>query len=593
MKKNSSRLTTVYYRNFFLLIVIPILLVIVIALGVLRKMMLQSEFDKIDLAQQNVAQTLNSEAQNASLKLTHFIFANNRQALELAETGVQTTGQEHYTATNHLKELYNFLVPPSSDIVAIHFYTANGQVISLKEDPAIPVQEIQQLGFYQTALQHVEQTQIDILANSITFKARQIEPSRKCIAVSFAPQQGPGTNIEAVCLYTNSQAPRMVTSYSRTSSQGEMYVIDTSGNVLIAPDNPVLLYSEGQTAAGLVPGRYTVQQGKEKLYYTITSVPRTNWKIVSIVNNQQLLGNFNTIARVVFAASLVVFMLFMAFSVLFLRNIIQPVNSLIGGMAKVEKGDLDVHLEAVGQSEVRELTHSFNSMIRQTRELVSANEVQQKQKHEAEMEALQSQINPHFLVNSLNSIRFTAMAAKFDSIRNMAESLIKILTASFKAPESPYTVADEIEMLESYIYLMKIRYSENFEVEWEIEETCLKCSVPRLIMQPIVENAIIHGFEEKEEPGNIYIAIFRRQESLTFEISDDGKGIAPERIQTLLNDYTVKPSARQGIGIANVNRRIKLNYGEEYGIAIQSQPGLGSKFIITLPALQQKEGQDA
>jgi two-component system sensor histidine kinase YesM len=239
----------------------------------------------------------------------------------------------------------------------------------------------------------------------------------------------------------------------------------------------------------------------------------------------------------------------------------------------------------MGKSEVSALIASFNSMVSRMRDLIKSNEQEQTEKHRAEMDALQSQINPHFILNTLSSIRFFAILAKYNNIENMADALMKILKSSFKWDDGPYRISDEIELLKSYFYLMKIRYPERFKVEWDIDDGCLDYGVPRLILQPIVENAIVHGLEGKVDQGTIKVSIQTKEATIVFVVDDDGKGMEAELIDTLLHGYSAMPSEDHGIGMANVNRRIQLNFGAQYGIDIESVTGEGSHIKLTIPKL--------
>ena len=145
-------------------------------------------------------------------------------------------------------------------------------------------------------------------------------------------------------------------------------------------------------------------------------------------------------------------------------------------------------------------------MTRRLKQLIQENEEQQQKKHEAEIRDLQSQITPHFLVNSLNSIRFIAQVSRYEAIAKMAEALIKILSCSFRSNAGFYTFQEEMEVLDGFIYLMQIRYSDGFELEYHVEDSCMDCLIPRLILQPIVENSIVHGFSEMEDMGLIDVS---------------------------------------------------------------------------------------
>lgn len=590
--KKASRLTTTFYRNFMLLIVVPLLLIIAVTLWVLRNLMLGSAFETIDVAQRTVSGGITSEIKGTSLQLSHFLLINNREALEVASAIAGSSGQERYQQTARLKELYNFVVTPSSDIIAIHFYTNDGQVISLKDDLSLPLEELKQYDFYQRALQKPNHASFGLINSTFTFQNLLKEPSRKALAISFAPDSR-NSPIEMVCWYTHTSASRDITRYAKDKNLGEMYLIDSQGNLLVSPKVPQLQYQLPPHAAQFAPGRHQVHSGGKQLNVIVTPVSGTDWRLVSLVESRVLLEQFNRVTFIVLLASCIIFFLFYLFSAIFLRNIIAPVNTLAQGMARVEQGDLQTRLAPGGQEEIQALMESFNSMIDRTQQLMLANEAQQKEKMAAEMRALQSQINPHFLVNSLNSIRFTAMVSKFDNIRQMAEALIKILTASFKDPGTVYTIQDEMDMLESYIYLMKIRYSENFDVQWEVAEDCRNCGIPRLLIQPLVENAITHGFEDREEPGTITISIWRSGENLHIAVGDDGQGMDAETVECLLRGQPPAPKGGHGIGVANVHRRVQLNYGAEYGLTIESRPGQGSCFTLVFPARPLQEESNA
>ncbi|MEG0754264.1 MAG: histidine kinase, partial [Angelakisella sp.] len=509
-KPTNSRLTTVFYRNFFLLIVVPLLLVIVAALSVLRSMMLGAANEKITLAQDNVVSTLTADINAATLKMSHFLNSNEGRALELASKIVSSTGVKKHEYTTQLKELYNFAVTPSSDIIAIHFYSRGGDIQYLKDGLAIPLKELRNQRFYSEAMNDPDQTHVGSISSSITYMDRITDKSRMALAVAFAPKKSDITGlIEMVCMYTYTHVNVTIQEYSKDVGQGQMCLVDSLGSMLIPPRRGYTDYTIPQPLYTARSGNYEYDTDGQQLQYVVSEIPGTDWRLVSAVDNRVLLQDFNRIAGMIIGASIVLFALFFGFSILFLQNIIRPVNALIGAMQQVEQGDLDTSLPPSGQEEMQNLTRSFNGMIRQTKSLLLSNEEQQQQRHNAEMQALQSQINPHFLVNTLGSIRFMAMVAKFDSIKNMAEALMNILSASFRQSTSLYTVGKELEMLESYIYLMKIRYAENFDVEYKIDDSCRNCLIPRLVLQPIMENAIVHGFEDKEDMGHILVEAVR------------------------------------------------------------------------------------
>lgn len=576
--KKISRLTTVFYRNFFLLIAIPLLLVIVVALSVLRSMMLNAANEKITMAQDNVVDSLTKDINAATLKLSHFLNSSDGLALELASAIAKGDGTQRYESTAQLKELYNFAVTPSSDIIAIHFYSNAGDIQYLKDGLAMPLTELRSQRFYKQAMEKPDQTHVGSVPSTITYMDSLSDKSRMAIAVAFAPKKSDVTGIiEMVCMYSYTHVNVSVQEYSKDPGQGQMCLVDSTGAMLIPPKRGFNEYSIPKLLYTAQNGHYEYAVNNKTLQYVVAEVPGTDWRLVSAVDNSVLLQGFNRTAALIIFASIVLFALFFGFSILFLQNIIKPVNALIKAMLKVEQGDLDTRLEPTGQEELRVLTASFNGMISQTKNLMAANEEQQQQRYNAELQALQSQINPHFLVNTLGSIRFMAIVAKFDSIKNMAEALMNILSASFRQSSTLYTVGEELEMLESYIYLMKIRYAENFDVEYKIDDDCKCCLIPRLVLQPLVENAIVHGFEDREEMGHIYIQAERKAKQVVITITDDGQGMEKSHLEAVM---------QAGIGVSNVQKRIRLKFGEPFGIELHSTRGEGTCVRLVIPAEQ-------
>lgn len=305
-----------------------------------------------------------------------------------------------------------------------------------------------------------------------------------------------------------------------------------------------------------------------------------------MVSTSRLTAAYNRVMGISLLVISLLLLLFYLFSRYFLGEIITPLHSVMEGMKEMEEGNLTVHVEPAGQNEIRTMIHSFNRMVRELKASIEENERVQQKKHRAEVNALQSQINPHFLVNTLNSIRFMAQVSRFEGIRRMAEALIKILSCSFRGSISFYTVREELDVLDSYIYLMKIRYSDGFEVEYHIDQGCLDYKMPRLILQPIVENSIVHGLAEKEDDiGHLKISLKEEVESLLFTVEDDGRGMTQEEIEALLHPKEREEDDNTSIGIENVLGRLKLNFGERGQVWMESRIGRYTRTFLRIPKL--------
>ena len=260
-------------------------------------------------------------------------------------------------------------------------------------------------------------------------------------------------------------------------------------------------------------------------------------------------------------------------------------------MKNVEKGNFDETIEIKRNDELYQLGESFNTMVRQIKRLIIERDLKERQRNQAEIEVLQSQINPHFLSNTLNSIRLMAMIAKVDSIKDMTDALIKLVHASFAKQGKFIPIAEEIENLNSYLHIMKVRYGDKFDTYFEIEEGLEQYYVLRLILQPIVENSILHGVSELEKKGLIRIKGYKIEHDVFFEIEDNGVGMTQEQVERLLEDDKSNTRGFSKIGIKNVDKRIKLNHGKNYGLKIDSIYGQYTRITIKLPATVKKEGE--
>lgn len=222
--------------------------------------------------------------------------------------------------------------------------------------------------------------------------------------------------------------------------------------------------------------------------------------------------------------------------------------------------------------------------------MLEVNAEAQRRKHRAEIQALQSQINPHFIVNTLNSIRFMAQVAGYAGIQKMAESLMKIVSCSFRSNISFYTLREELDVLDSYVYLMRIRYADSFEVSYDIAEDCLDYMLPRLLLQPVVENSITHGFAEMEEElGQIDVTARRKGEMLCLIVRDNGCGMSQEQIEQILHGHAQTVDDNTSIGLKNVLARIRLNFGGKAQMEITSEPQKYTQTVIRLPWKEEKQ----
>ena len=308
--------------------------------------------------------------------------------------------------------------------------------------------------------------------------------------------------VEAAAFFTVSRAGDILASRQRNAGPGRSVILDREGHVIFGDmgDDAVRDYFEdrlGRFAPGSLTRRASLAEGggERDYFFRTRAIPDTDWLVVTFVEESSLGQQFYQVGGILALIIIGLMTLFYFYSRYFLNAIIAPVQEVRHGMERLDQNDLEVQLEPKGQRELQDLMTSFNQMVLSIKNMLRLTEETMEKKHKAEIQAPQSQINPHFIVNTLNSIRFMAQVAKFDGIRKMAEALVSIVSCSFRSNVSFYTVGEELEMLKTYVYLMRIRYSNSFEVSYRVQPGCLDYLLPRLTLQPVLENSITHGFD--------------------------------------------------------------------------------------------------
>ncbi|MCX4320152.1 MAG: sensor histidine kinase [Lachnospiraceae bacterium] len=259
-------------------------------------------------------------------------------------------------------------------------------------------------------------------------------------------------------------------------------------------------------------------------------------------------------------------------------------------MKKAAEGSFELQEKLGGNDEISELYDYLHTMIHDIqrllaevyREKIHAEQLKTSQK-DAELKLLTSQINPHFLYNTLETIRMKARVSKQYEIEDLVKMLGKILRSSISAGEKEVSVASEVELVESYLKIQKYRFGERMAYEIFVEEGVEKKKIIPLILQPIVENSIIHGFEGREETGHIQIRVEARKEDLVILVEDDGNGIEGEKLAQIREELKYHRFKGKHIGVCNVNQRIKLKFGDGYGVEVESRPGEKTVVKMRLP----------
>lgn len=248
-----------------------------------------------------------------------------------------------------------------------------------------------------------------------------------------------------------------------------------------------------------------------------------------------------------------------------------------------DEDSLDIYLETNHKDEVGVLYHSFNIMMKRMGTLLNdVHESSQKQKN-AELKALQAQINPHFVYNTLDSINWMALCNNEEEISSMIVSLAYIMRYSIKNPDEMVQINEEVKFVRSYVNIQSIRYDNNFDMAYDMDPDLLKVLIPKCTIQPLIENAIVHGTENSPRRGLIVLSLAAKNDMLEIVIRDNGEGTDTDVLNEYLAGEKTALVDSDGIGIKNVNDRLKMKFGEKYGLRYESNSDDGISAIVSIP----------
>ena len=371
---------------------------------------------------------------------------------------------------------------------------------------------------------------------------------------------------------------------------GYLYMISSSGELIYHPQMQLIdsgLADENmEVAAGYRDGNYEEIYQGEKRAVTVKSVGYTGWKIVGVSPEKGLtLNNLKTNLLLVFIIALILFVLTLINAYISSRITI-PIHRLEKSVNELEEGKLDTEVYIGGSYEIRHLGRSIDMMAKRIQNLMDDIVAEHESKRKSEFDTLQSQINPHFLYNTLDIIVWMIENEQKNEAVKIVTALARFFRISLSKGRSIITVRDEIEHVRNYLMIQQKRFKNKFVYRIESEPDVLNLASLKLMLQPLVENAIYHGMEFMDGDGVIDIKAYLENGDLWFAIRDNGLGMTQEQVDSLLTEQAHITSQKgSGIGVKNVNERIHLYFGEEYGLSIESEPDEGTGILIHLPAV--------
>ena len=328
-------------------------------------------------------------------------------------------------------------------------------------------------------------------------------------------------------------------------------------------------------------------------YFMVKTSEITGWHVVSVVYDKDIVTDWQYVQGLYALIGLVLFLIVGLATNRITSGITKPVKKLQRIMKSVDTGEFRLVGNIRATDEIRELARDYDIMVTRIRELMEANMREQELKRKSDLKALQAQINPHFLYNTLDSIIWMGEMGQSEKVVQMTSALSKLFRISISKGREMIPIRDEIEHVRSYLTIQEMRYRDKFTYEIDVDPSLYELITLKITLQPLVENAIYHGIKETDYPGVISINGFREEDAVILEVRDNGCGMDEDQLSDLIRGLETPPEerslrSRQGMGVHNVHERIRIYFGKEYGLSCVSSPGEGTLIRVRIPAAEQE-----
>ena len=378
---------------------------------------------------------------------------------------------------------------------------------------------------------------------------------------------------------------------------GFFYVADAEGTPIFSPTSRLAEQMPGARVVIADQDRHYVDstRGKPKFIFAAES-SRTGWHIIGYVPLQEIVEEANSIRQMIIISVILSIVFAITLHFVISSRLTRPVQLLKNKMQLAASGYLEAKVATTGKDEIATLSNSFNTMLAKIKGLLDQSIKEQEEMKKAELRALQAQINPHFLYNTLDSIVWMAEAGRNKQVILLVESLSKLFRISLSKGRDWISVEKELEHVHSYLVIQQMRYRDILDYEIDMDPGLRHYSILKMTLQPIVENAIYHGIKNRRGKGLVRIVGYGTPEKdILLMVEDNGAGMSPEKLEALRRNLQLQQLPEEtgkevsgGFGLHNVQQRIRLYYGEEYGVTVESEQGAGTKVMIRLPMREEQ-----
>lgn len=566
---------------------ISISFTIVMALGIL--------FTSISFSRQYVSSMTKSISENnkrivdqIDLNLNSYL----RSMMRISDSMYYRVIKNSDIKSDNIINQMDFLYETNRDqLVSIAVFSDNGELIAAEPLSKLkPSVDVKQQDWYKSAKKRIENLHFstphveDLFITSDDSYQWAVSLSR------YVELTSAGSITHGVLLVDmNFSGIEQICKNNSFGTTGFVYITDENGEIIYHPKQRLIysnLYQENNLVdAKHEDGTYTENFENQRRLVTIKTVGYTGWKIIAVDPFQDIDFMYSRFKTYTVLIAIFIILILIFINILLSSRIANPIENLEHYVKKIEEGDFEQQIEVSGSYEIEHLGKAINSMVRQTRKLMGDIIAEQEAKRRSELDALQAQINPHFLYNTLDSIVWMTENEHYKDAVCMVTSLARLFRISLSKGRNIISVGEELEHVRNYLIIQNFRYADKFRYSIDADPKVLNYATIKLIVQPLVENSIYHGMEYMDN-GEITIKAYQEGKDLYIDVIDNGPGMPQEQVDALLagKEDTSNRESGSGIGIQNIQERIKLYFGEQYGLILYSEPDVGTTARIHLPA---------
>ena len=502
--------------------------------------------------------------------------------------------QEYDISSQEFTRQFSMLYETNVDkIQSLALYGDDGMLI--ESEPVATVKDnvkVADQKWYQDARTEIENIHfstphVQNLFDDGTFRYHRVVSLSRSVDINDGSTSGSGVLLVDM---KYSVLEDMLERINETSSGIYYYLCSRDGEIIYHPRwteiNRGLFKEKNNKVASYEDGIYEMKTDGQKENIVVGSVAYTGWKLIGVVPESVQETSINKFRYYIITTILILVMMLLQVNRFISRKISRPIRELDESVKAYEAGAMpDIYIG--GSAEIRHLGYSVQKSYEQIEALMKEIIQQQTERRKSELDALQSQINPHFLYNTLESITWMIEAQKNKEAVVMISELAKLLRVSLSRGKTIISIGDELQHSRSYMNIQRVRYKERFKVEFLIDEEIKNYCIVKLVIQPLLENAIYYGVGnmDEDDDGQILIRGEKKGEDIYISIEDNGMGMPEDIRGNILTDNSKVPKHGSGVGVINVHSRISLMFGPEYGLEVYSELDEGTKVVIHIPAI--------